>query len=270
VLFSGISKDEFGQTLQEVLNADGVSLALPAPLDLPTSLAIVEVDGAGPRYGFHLNGTAAFQLEETAATKAYAALGEHVAALYIGTLGLVVEPMASTGESLVKHVSPDTMVILDPNCRPSATTDHDAYRQRLSRLFSRSDVVKVSSEDLAYLSPGVTHEDSARAIVAGGATWVVISDGPGEIKVFGADQEFSADVPRVDVVDTVGAGDALVGGFLAWWIGHDLERADLANADLVRAGVTAAAAVASITCTRKGAEPPWAKDVKGSPGWEWL
>jgi sugar/nucleoside kinase (ribokinase family) len=68
----------------------------------------------------------------------------------------------------------------------------------------------------------------------------------------------------------VGAGDALVGGFLAWWIGHDFSRLDVLNRRNVRAGIEAAVKIASNTCTRRGAEPPWAHEVEATPGWEWL
>ena len=270
VLFSGVSTDEFGRVLQSALKADGVRLALPRPINFPTSLAIVEVTNGGPRYRFHLNGTAAFQLDEPSALAAFNALGDDVAALYIGTLGLLVEPMASAGESLVNAASPSTLVVLDPNCRPSAITDHDGYRGRLARLFRRSDVVKVSTEDLAYLSPDSPPEEAAHANMVQGTRCVIVTDGPDQVHVYGSDFSLSVDVPTVSVIDTVGAGDALVGGFLAWWIGHDFSRLDVLNRRNVRAGIEAAVKIASNTCTRRGAEPPWAHEVEATPGWEWL
>jgi fructokinase len=270
VLFSAISTDGFGRTLQSVLDADGVQLALPGPLDYPTSLAIIEMGSTGPHYGFHLNGTAAFQLDEPGAIAAYNSLGDDAAALYIGTLGLLVEPMASTSESLVNMASPNTLVVLDPNCRPSAITNHDDYRRRLIRLFSRSDIVKVSTEDLAYLSPDTSSAQAAGAMTDRGVKWVVVTDGPGEVRLLGANSSFSIDVPVVKVVDSVGAGDAFVGGFLAWWIGHGLGRSELADSGLVRCAISAAIAIASNTCTRQGAQPPWAEEMRQTPGWGWL
>ena len=59
------------------------------------------------------------------------------------------------------------------------------------------------------------------------------------------------------MVDTVGAGDAFGGGFLAWWAEHGLGRDSLTDPAAVRAAAAAAAAVASLTCQRPGADPPW-------------
>jgi fructokinase len=71
----------------------------------------------------------------------------------------------------------------------------------------------------------------------------------------------------VQVVDTVGAGDAFGGAFLAWWSGRELTRSDLHREDAVREALCAAVEVASFTCTRAGADPPWLAEVAGKAGW---
>jgi fructokinase len=74
----------------------------------------------------------------------------------------------------------------------------------------------------------------------------------------------------VDVVDTVGAGDAFGGAFLAWWTGNGLGRGDLDQPDKVHEATLAAIEAAVVTCTRRGAEPPWAAELVGHAGWDWL
>ena len=71
----------------------------------------------------------------------------------------------------------------------------------------------------------------------------------------------------MQVVDTIGAGDAFGGAFLAWWSASGLTRGDLQRPGPVRAALQAAAEVAALTCTRAGAEPPWLAEVAGRPGW---
>jgi fructokinase len=66
----------------------------------------------------------------------------------------------------------------------------------------------------------------------------------------------SVPVPVVAVVDTVGAGDAFGGGFLAAWERSGRTRADLLNLASVVEAVRFAIRVASLTCTRPGADPP--------------
>ena len=97
--------------------------------DAPTTLALVELDTSGSAaYRFYVAGTSAPGLTLEAAT---AVLPERIGALYVGTLGLVFEPMATTLERLVERVDDDTLVALDPN-RPAAIEDRAAYRGRLS------------------------------------------------------------------------------------------------------------------------------------------
>ena len=77
----------------------------------------------------------------------------------------------------------------------------------------------------------------------------------------------SVDVPAAQVVDTIGTRDAFGGAFLAWWSGNELTKSDLHRSSAVREALQAAAEVASLTCARAGAEPPWLTEVNGKSGW---
>lgn len=61
------------------------------------------------------------------------------------------------------------MLLLDPNCRPGATPDGDAYRARIKRIPPRTDIVKTSIEDLEFLVPQASVADAARALLDWGA-----------------------------------------------------------------------------------------------------
>jgi fructokinase len=261
-----LSQDGFGDLLRASLDQDGVTLAVPQPATAPTTLAVVDVDRAGaPRYRFYLAGTSSPALDYPLLP---AALPDGVTALHSGSLALVMEPIATSIERLIaSDMPPGTLVMIDPNCRPDAITDQDAYRARLSRILRRTDVVKASTEDLGYLFPGATADAAAAALLDQGPGLILITDGPRPARAFLPGHEVSADIPAVPVVDTIGAGDAFGGAFLAWWSGNALTRADLHRAGLVREALQAAAEVAALTCTRAGAEPPWLAEVSGKPGW---
>jgi fructokinase len=218
-----------------------------------------------PRYRFYLDGTSAPALEYPALARAVPA---GVTALHAGSLALVAEPIAASIDRLISaDLPPGTLLMIDPNCRPEAIADRQAYLARLSRILRRADVIKVSVEDLDYLAPGTPAPDAAAALLGQGPALVLLTDGPHPARAFLRDEVISAEVPAVPVADTVGAGDAFGGAFLAWWSGHGLTRSDLCQPAPVRGAIQAAAEVAALTCTRIGAEPPWLAEVRGRPGW---
>lgn len=255
VFLGGLSADRFGHDLRARLEEDGVHLGMPTPLNLPTTLALAELDeGGAASYRFYFAGTSAPLVTDD---DARTALDADATVLHVGTLGLVFEPMATTMEALVDGIGDEVLVFVDPNCRPLTIADRDAYVARLHRVLARADVVKVSGDDLDYLAPGVDGVQACRDLLALGPQVVLFTDGAETVRVLarGAD-EFAVAVPAVAVVDTVGAGDSFGGGFLATWVDAGLGRTDLGDAAALRTAVERAVVVAGITCTRAGAEPP--------------
>jgi fructokinase len=249
-----LSHDRFGERLEGILAADGVDLGSIVRTNEPTTLALAEVDGDGvARYRFYERGTAASGLTREAAL---AALPDRVDVLHVGTLGLTFEPVATALEAVVERVAGEALIALDPNIRPWAIEDADGYRARLERVLARSDVVKVSQEDLDWLAPGVPPAAAVRALLDRGPTLGLLTLGPGGALVVTRAGEVAVPAPRTEVVDTIGAGDAFGGGFLAWWSERGLTRDDLGTTDLAVEATAFACLVAARTCSRPGAEPP--------------
>ena len=244
-----LSRDRFGTMLHDRLVADGVDDSLVSFTELPTTLAAAELDESGSAtYRFYLSDTSAPLVMREA-------LPAGTRVFHVGTLGMVLEPMASTMDALVAGAADDVLVLLDPNCRPRVTPDRERYLARLARMVRRSDVVKVSTDDLDFIAPG-DHAGAVRELLSGGATVVLHTDGGDSVKIHtGAGVERVA-VPKVAVVDTIGAGDSFGGAFAAWWHQAGLGRSDLADHAALRAATEAAVQVAAINCTRTGAQPP--------------
>lgn len=259
-LLARVSTDGFGQLVRRHLAASGVlSCHLISTEDL-TGLAVANLYDGRAGYTFHTEGSADRQLRPSDLDGVLFELPVG-SALHVGSVGLVQEPQASTLVGLMRRESGRRVISLDPNVRPSLITDRGAYLRSLTEWVSWCDIVKVSEEDLAWLHPGLPPEAVAERWLGLGAGLVVVTFGA--YGSWGTTGTATARVPtpRVTVVDTVGAGDALMAGMLAELhrTGR-LSRLGLAGLDpaTLTQVLHAAAAVAADTCTRAGAEPPYA------------
>jgi fructokinase len=148
--------------------------------------------------------------------------------------------------------------MLDPNCRPGAAPYPAVHQERLRELLTRVDVVKASEEDLAYLEPGQPALQTARDLLERGPAVVLLTQGSRGATVISPTGHVAVPAPPASVVDTIGAGDAFGGGWLAAWIAGGLERADLGDFEALVRTTRFAAQVAARTCEHAGAEPPYA------------
>ncbi len=259
----GLSSDRFGRMLETGLVRDGVSLDHVQRTDLPTTLALAELDEHGvAAYRFYVDGTSAPAVD---IGPLQAGLPAATRAVHLGTLGFVLEPMATTLESLAATLPDDVILMVDPNCRPSITADPDGYRARVARVMERTDVVKVSADDLAYLQPGVPLPEAVARLAGDGDRVVLLTDGGRSVTVHAGGANHVVPVPRVRVVDTVGAGDTFGGAFLAAIVRAGVGRAGLHDARSALDAARFAVRASAMACERAGADPPTLAELGGWP-----
>lgn len=264
VAFLGcLSTDRHGHALRGLLEADGVDTSLITITDAPTTTAVAHLDVRGSAtYQFETVGTAAPWLDSAAVE---AAMATSPQALHIGTLGLVLEPIATSLAGAVAAAQSGTLVMVDPNIRPATIENRDTYTERLVRILGRADVVKASGDDLAWLWPDVSIETATQRLHEAGARVAIVTDGDRPVHCRTAEFAFDLPVPAVAVADTVGAGDAFGGGFLARWAELGLGRDGLSDQRTVRDAIEMAIEVASLTCMRRGADPPRRSELAERP-----
>jgi fructokinase len=253
----GISSDEYGVAARKELLDDEVKLDLALTSDKPTCLAIVSLDAnGGASYEFKIDGTATFDfdlkwLPDPSRYKPQV--------LHIGTLVTVIQPGADVLYDWAMQVAEFAPIVFDPNIRPSVMGDRDLYEAAVEKWAALSSVIKVSDDDMAWLYPGQKYEDVAKRWISDGAALVVVTRGSQGIIGFTSDGAVEVDGAKITVADTVGAGDT-VGAII---VEAMIEKGILAlTGDVLKATLHRAAVAAGITCSRKGAQPPYKHELK--------
>jgi fructokinase len=253
----GISTDEYGVAARKELLDDEVKLDLALTSDKPTCLAIVSLDAnGGASYEFKIDGTATFDfdlkwLPDPSRYKPQV--------LHIGTLVTVIQPGADVLYDWAMQVAEFAPIVFDPNIRPSVMGDHDLYEAAVEKWAALSSVIKVSDDDMAWLYPDQKYEDVAKRWISDGAALVVVTRGSQGIIGITADGSVEVDGAKITVADTVGAGDT-VGAII---VEAMIEKGILAlSGDVLKAVLHRAAVAAGITCSRKGAQPPYKHELK--------
>ncbi|PSL44590.1 fructokinase [Saccharothrix carnea] len=257
-LLARLADDRLGALLRAHLETSNVDLRYLAASTAPTTLAVVDVDRDGVAdYSFYIDGCAdgGWQVADLPS-----ALPPDAALHVGGSFALAVEPMAAVFETLLSREHPQRVITFDPNIRPSLIGDDTAVRARLRRWLGMVDVVKVSADDLRWIAPGRPLADVVSEWHDQGAALVVVTRGAEGVHASGPTGHVDLPALPVDVVDTVGAGDAFMAGLLAAFDRNDLlTRTNLTTVTHVELTdtVTYAQRVAAITCTRPGADSPW-------------
>ena len=253
----GISTDEYGVAARKELLDDEVKLDLALTSDKPTCLAIISLDtNGGASYEFKIDGTATFDfdlkwLPDPSRYKPQV--------LHIGTLVTVIQPGADVLYDWAMQVAEFAPIVFDPNIRPSVMGDHDLYEAAVEKWAALSSVIKVSDDDMAWLYPGQKYEDVAKRWLNDGAALVVVTRGSNGIIGFTQEGAVEVDGAKITVADTVGAGDT-VGAII---VEAMIEKGILAlTGDVLKATLHRAAVAAGITCSRKGAQPPYKHELK--------
>ncbi len=252
----GISTDAYGVSARKELSRDGVGLGLSLTSDKPTCTATVSLDSKGSAsYEFLIDGTATFDFNSS-----WLPDPERLkpSVLHIGTLVTIIEPGASVLFDWAVKVGEFAPIVFDPNVRPSVMGDRAKYAAAVEKWVSISSVVKVSDDDIAWLYPTDSLDVVVHRWIDAGVSCVVITRGAnGLIGFTSSGMEEVAGV-KVDVVDTVGAGDTVGAIVVEGIIKHSVHglQGQVLNALLHKAAIAA-----GITCSRAGAQPPRAHEL---------
>lgn len=247
----GISSDQYGSMIESELKESGIDLSLALRGELPTAIARAVIDEKGTaQYEFELDQTTTFAFSANWLPTDFADV------IHVGSVATLVEPGASALLNWVENSS--SVVIFDPNVRPSIEGDTSLYRTAVEKWIAVSDVVKLSEDDLNWL-----YTESEASVVErwleSGVSLVVETLGAAGLRAYGEGFVLSVPGASVDLVDTVGAGDTIGAVLVEGVLNNGLS--GLLDESVLREVLARAVAAAGITCSRAGANPPWKSEL---------
>ncbi len=266
--FAGrLSGGALGALCRAKLEESLVDLSASENATEPATLAIARLDATGAAtYEFYTDGTADWAWTDTSLAPlidgpfAYSP----PVAIHTGTLALALQPSGQVIENLLARARRMMTVSIDPNLR-TLLVPVTSYRLWIDRWAGLADIVRLSEDDLDQLWPGWTPEQAAKHLHACGVPLAVVSLGADGAFASLRGEQVRTPIAPTTLVDTVGAGDSFHGGLLhylaeAGYLGGRLETLTV---DGLVAALTFASRVSAITCSRAGANPPWAAELAG-------
>ncbi len=251
VFVGGISSDEYGSLIETELVESGVDLSAVHRSTLPTALARAEIQENGSaKYEFELADTATFAFSSDWLPS------DSVEVVHVGSVATLVEPGAS---ELFKWVLDlDSVVVFDPNVRPSIQGDASVYRAAVEKWISVAGVVKLSDDDLNWLYTE-SEEEIVGTWISSGVSLVVVTLGAAGLRAYFGGDVLEVPGASITLVDTVGAGDTIGAVLVEGILKHGLDK--LMNREVVDSVLKRAVKAAGITCSRAGANPPWKEEL---------
>ena len=258
-LMARFADDRFGHLLRHAAVEEGIDLSAAPRAAERATVATASIDGAGQvTYEFDMDGTADWQWS----TAELRAVSPATQVLHFGSIAAWTPPGAERIAGLARELLATGTVLIsyDPNVRPSVIGPREEAAELVERNVRLAHVVKASREDMAWLYPELQIDQIAARWIGLGPSLVVVTDGAD-----GADGYRHTGPPehrpgrRVDVVDTIGAGDAFTAGLLTGLVRRRLHRngrigsiSEGTLADILDEAIL----ISAITCERAGADPP--------------
>jgi fructokinase len=253
-LLTRVGCDASGELIESHLAASGVSLWPGSTVSQKTSSARAIVDDLGHAlYQFDLDWSVPY-VKPTG-----------VSHIHTGSIGAIVQPGADAVLKMFGRKDAHTLKSFDPNVRPALMGERAVVVARVETLARNCHVVKMSDEDADWLYPGMAHSTISQRYLEFGVALFAITRGSDGVFLTSADVELSLPAVPVNLIDTIGAGDAFMSGLLYAILADGMDRLVLAGrlgaAEVEHVG-TVALASAALTVTRAGASPPTIEELE--------
>jgi fructokinase len=247
-----LGKDAFGDFLLETMKESGVDTQHVLQTDeANTALAFVSLKADGDRdFSFYRNPSADMLLSEEEISEEWFSKGD---ILHYCSVDLIEAPVKYAHLKAISAMkAAGGLISFDPNVRLPLWADHEQCRQTILEFIPLSHLVKISSDELAFVTGIEDEREAISSLFVGDVQAVVYTKGADGAAWYTSSYEVSTPGQKVAVMDTTGAGDAFIGALL-----YQLQRIEGAlsemDAEKAKRLISFANAAAALTTTRAGA-----------------
>ena len=212
--FGAVSNDSYGELIESKLRHSKVKEDFVIKTNRPTTLAYADVIDGIAEYTF-VDEHSAGRLLDSSSLKPFLDGVKKAKALLVGGISLQAEPCGSSWQSFIEEVAGHLPIYFDANVRPDFIENKQAYLARFVELTYKVDIIKISDEDYRYLYGAKDFTETSKSWLNNGVKLVILTLGSeGSKVIYDNDKEVFVNSNKVDVVDTIGAGDIFNAGFL--------------------------------------------------------
>ena len=255
VLLTKIGDDDEGKMILETLrtlNVDTNHIKVTDAHD--TTVAKVQVDKKGQRtFTFDRRNAADLFLTKEDIDPT---LFEEGDILHFGSVNLVPSLTRKAHEFAIDTAKRNGVILsFDPNLRFNLWPNPLALREAVKEFMIGVDIFKVTEEELNFIFPDMSNEAAIEKVFQAKITWLILSKGDQGLVAYQAKQKpIVIKGVKVKVLDTTGAGDALIGALLAKILDAGISKSKLASSGLkMKEFLSFANEVAALSTTKSGA-----------------
>ena len=261
--YARMSSDRFGQIIRAKLDTNNVNYQNSIVTNENSTLAIVSLNEAGvPTYSFYVNGTSDWGWTPEELPTQEQLDKEQINCIQFGCLTMAMEPGNLVIENWARELK-NVTISHDINIRAALGFDPNKEKARVERTNKFSHIIKASDEDIEWLYQNKRNVDDVAQEWAKDGKIILITRGADGVSIFRNDERMDVPSRKINVVDTVGAGDTFCANLLGQlqdnnYLGKDLNQIP---SEELKNFVYISGIAASITCERAGCEPPTQEDL---------
>ena len=239
---SAVGNDLSGTEIVQELEKNHISNSL-GTVEYPTGSVMVELKDGIPTYTI-IEGVA---WDHIPLTQESIDLVKRADAICYGTLALRSQASKETILTLLSYAREDALRFFDINIRQSYYS-----KELIETLLHKANVFKVNDEELVLLRSmcdleGADEEVCRKMLRKYNLRYVILTAGSTFSSIYSPDEQSTIPTPKVQVVDTVGAGDSFSGAFVY----------SILKGKSLREDPQLAVETAAFVCTQEGAWPSY-------------